>query len=141
MNELIDCKTCKKPIACVAEICPSCGAPNDWLHPDVAHFLAVQGKISVSKPFNFWHTKTTITGRTEASAPLWALLVAAFLGCAGVLMFLVFGFISAVVVFFFVFLLLLATKRYQHFSADVVSRTWSSSNDRLWSPIKATLKL
>lgn len=141
MSELIKCNTCGQAIASLAQSCPSCGAPNDWLHPDVVHFLSVKDATGISKKFFYTHTKTTIAGQTEASSPVWAWVIAAVICAIGGVLTLMLGIVAMLPVFLISFFVLLLTKRADHFHADVGNRTWSSSNEPLWKPVRVTLKL
>ncbi|WP_415900552.1 hypothetical protein [Neptuniibacter sp. QD48_11] len=39
---LIQCTYCTSEIASIAEACPQCGAPNEWIHPRLVEFLEVE---------------------------------------------------------------------------------------------------
>ena len=141
MNELIECKTCKKSIACLAENCPACGAPNDWLHPDVAQFLSWRKTAVNSRHISFANTKTAVSGQTATYSPWWAWAVALVICVIGSLVMMLHSFIASLPAVFITFLILLLTKRCDHFRADVVNRQWSSSNDAYWQHVRSALKL
>lgn len=141
MNELIECKTCGKAIASLAEACPSCGAPNDWLHPDIAHFLSIKDATGISRPFNYTTTKTTVSGQTAAKPPVWAWVIAAMISGIAAFLFMLSGFLWAFIVGVFAAVVLNSTRRFDHFHADVANRSWTSSNDRFWKPVRVVLKL
>lgn len=141
MNDLIECKACKKPLACLAVACPSCGAPNDWVHPDLARFRTGKDATGISKPFTFTTTKTTIAGQTKAKAPLWAWFIAVAMWMASAFAFVTAGFFWMMAWSAGAAFVLLASRRADHFVADVVAKTWSSSNEKLWWPVRLALGL
>ncbi len=95
----------------------------------------------MSQRFTFTYTKTTLTGQTAASTPVWAWIVVTALSIVAALVVFLFGALAALPIFVIMVFTLMLTKRYQHFSADVVTKNWISSNDQLWRPIKTLLKL
>lgn len=141
MNGLLACRVCGKAIAHLAQTCPSCGAPNNWMHPDVAHFLSVKDATGISGKFNFTNTKTTVTGQSAAFAPLWAWGIALIFCVIGSFFMLFLGFLALVPAVFISFLILILTTRTDNFHADVVNRQWTSSNERFWKPVRTALKL
>ncbi len=48
MNELTECATCKGSLAALAAVCPHCGAPNTYVHPNIQLFLKQKDTIPVA---------------------------------------------------------------------------------------------
>lgn len=55
-SRLVPCRECGRQIAKSAAACPSCGGPNDWLHPRIRRFIKEVGKYK--SPLGFtWEAK------------------------------------------------------------------------------------
>ena len=148
---LIGCKACSKNISVLADKCPACGAPNDWVHPDVTKFIN-NDNIDTSERFTYRWNKAEVWGQTGTKVPTRVMVI-------GVLIFLAiyfplgffgsFGFlfgpinIFIVIGFGFVFGLILTAMYGERktFHANLLDRTWTSSADQFWYPIKAFLDL
>lgn len=79
-SNLTKCGACGKEISCLADRCPSCGAPNDWVHPKIQHFIdSTDDKFEVSKEYDYEYNKLRLTGYTEKKTPLWVYGVAVLL--------------------------------------------------------------
>jgi len=139
--QLIKCATCHESIAALAVSCPKCGAPNTWQHPGVEHFLQVKDRLATPMRFNYTTDKTTIAGQTEpkTTAAGWFFGVLFFVGGTGLSMFL--GMVPAVVGGFLGALALIKMRTYEWFRADMAKREWSSSDERIWQPVRRTLQL
>lgn len=147
---LTPCSACKKSISVQAETCPSCGAPNDWLHPAIQRL--VEQKDQLGKAFNFRYKRHEVWGGTERKVPIvinvicWTLFIGIFsvaylFGAVG-LAFGPIGLITTVILFVgyscvvpFVF------GKKQSFEANLLTKQWQSSDDDFWREVKTTLKL
>ncbi len=140
--KLIQCKACDRPISPLAEACPQCGAPNSWRHPLIDAFYVAKDAIGTSRPFTFRSNKTKIWGETKAQAPLRAKLFAALvLVVVGLPAIAIWGIVGAFVAGAMSVVPIIVMGRSEKFSADLDARTWTSSNDVFWRPVKEKLQL
>ncbi len=147
---LVPCRTCGREISIEAATCPSCGAPNKWIHPKIEHFLTVKDSTGVTQPFTFNYEKLKISGKTEKKVPRWILWISillflllfipiALLGTVG-LAFGPIGLVAAVVVaLVFRFIVQAVFAKNKTFSMDFQSNSWISNDDEFWRPVKALL--
>ena len=140
MSELIVCKTCQRSISALAEACPGCGAPNAWRHEAIQHFLSVKDKL-VAKPFTYEAGRATLVGQTAPGRPWWsvALALLAFLSVAlawvvGAYLWFGFGSVLAVVLWSH-------KRKCDWFKADLAQRSWESTDEKLWAPVRSSLGL
>lgn len=138
---LIECKTCGHQISDRAEACPSCGEPREWVHPEVASFVARAPEITTALPFTVQANKTEVFGATEARTPAWAWVVAIAVFLASFPAQQAWGTIAAAACGFCAVLLVIKTKTSESFHADLASRTWSSTDDYFWKPVRDALQL
>jgi hypothetical protein len=61
-TKTLNCGTCNKEISKLANACPNCGAPNDWVHPSVADFMANLNDYKEMPEFQAYSDKTSATG-------------------------------------------------------------------------------
>jgi hypothetical protein len=141
MNHLITCKTCEKQLAALAETCPGCGAPNDWVHEDIQRFISAGATVPTARPFTYSNNKTHLSGQTAPRSPLWAWVVSALLFLASMLGFVLLGWVATFVLGGLCIVVLRLTQTTDYFQADLQARSWSSSNDRFWLPVRQLLKL
>lgn len=95
-----------------------------------------------SRPFSYWHNKFEVWGETKSRAPWWAyvlsvLIIAgamiwALLGGSTWWMLALSGLAGAV---------LALSGRKDSFKADLRTKTWVSSNEKLWRPVRDFLKV
>jgi hypothetical protein len=145
---LTPCRSCNHEISVDAAACPSCGAPNKWIHPKIESFLKIKDQTGVVQPFTFEYEKLKISGKTEKKLPRWilwisislflcALIPIALLGTVG----LAFGPIAIVPVFIialiFRFILNAFFAKNKTFVMDFQNNTWTSNDDQFWHPVKA----
>ena len=138
---LIDCKTCGGKLAALAEACPGCGAPNDWMHEDIQRFVEASSAVATSRPFSYSQSKTTLSGQTELRTPIWAWMLAAFVCLASTLAFFFFPLWAVLIGGAACGVILKGTQRADYFQADLQARTWVSSNERFWQPVRQMLRL
>ncbi len=140
--ELIECAACSRAISPLAEACPGCGAPNSWQHPLITAFFTAKDKIGTSRPFTFRARKAKIWGETKSRAPLWAKIIMVLLGIIGTVVgFTFWGVIGVLVAGVIAAIPVIAAARSERFSADLEARTWTSTNDDFWRPVKSKLLL
>lgn len=135
---LINCDACGKEISAMAAQCPGCGAPNNWIHPNIKHFISVKDQTGMSKPFTFQWNKTEIWRGTEAKLPWWLWLVIIFCAAPGFAFGIIPGLIIAPVAYF---ILIQFYGKKHEFKANLQEGTWVSSDDQLWQPVKSILKI
>jgi hypothetical protein len=141
MSGLISCKTCSGQLAALADACPACGAPNDWVHEDIRRFISEGPKIATTKSFNYSNTKTTLTGQTASRSPVWAWALGAVVFLAAMVGFFMWGIWATLLLGALAGLVIKLPARPDYFQADLQARTWTSSNERFWRPVRQLLKL
>lgn len=147
MNQLITCAACGNSIAPLAASCPKCGAPNDWQHPDIKAFLDGAPRLAVSRPCYFWNSKNEVWGETRVRYAWWAWLISALVliiavGYATIFSGSVLSFFGSLLAASVVAAVVMKGAAIKDtFRADLVRRTWSSTNDVFWQPVKASLKV
>lgn len=147
---LVPCRSCNRDLSIEAVTCPSCGAPNKWIHPKIENFLREKDNTGVTEPFTFNYEKLRISGQTEKRVPRWILwagivfflllfIPIALLGTVG-LAFGPIGFVTAIVLaLIFKFSLHAAFANNKTFLMDFESDAWQSNDDVFWSPVKKLL--
>jgi len=63
--KLMPCNACCEQMAIAAAACPKCGAPNNWLHPEIERFRASLGQFSHMPPFNVNWDRFVLRGTAE----------------------------------------------------------------------------
>lgn len=63
--KLMSCSACGQQIATTALACPKCGAPNNWLHPEIERFRASLGQFNEMPPFNIKWDRFVLRGTAE----------------------------------------------------------------------------
>lgn len=147
---LSPCRSCNHKISIEAASCPSCGAPNKWIHPRIEHFLTIKDSTGVTEPFTFVYEKLKISGKTEKTIPrriLWlsiilflcVLIPVGLLGTVG----LALGPIGILPVFIVAIVLRFALQaifaKNKTFTMDFQNHTWTSNDDDFWNPVKTIL--
>ena len=61
-GNLIQCQDCNKSLSKHAKECPQCGAPNNWVHPEIARFLASVGHFPSLPEFKCDHDRYVLQG-------------------------------------------------------------------------------
>jgi hypothetical protein len=132
------CETCAKTISVLADKCPTCGAPNDWIHPDIKSLISRKNTIGVSKPFTLQWNKTEVWGETKLKVPWWAWLIfaltAPFSAFGSIVVGLLISALCAAV------LLPLVGKK-QTFKANLQTGAWESSDDKFWQSVRSALRI
>jgi hypothetical protein len=149
-SDLTDCKACATRISILADKCPSCGAPNDWIHPDIKRLLEVRSEIGTAEKFKLEWNNIEAWGKTRKKTSrlvsFLALLIflgiylpLGFLGTIGkglgpINIFLVIGLALLMVV-----LLDPLFGKNKVFHANLQARSWTSSDDSFWQPVRSVL--
>jgi len=60
--KLMNCDACGERIATAAVVCPKCGAPNKWVHPEIERFRQA---FRSSRPFTYTWDKFAVHGSAE----------------------------------------------------------------------------
>lgn len=133
------CNACGKQISIHSDKCPSCGAPNNWKHPEIIRFeAATSNDIPITMPFDYKCLGTQISGQTKTKLAwyFWVIIVC----CAfpGLFIGIVPGLIIAPIMIWF-FTAVYGKK--ETFVADVQEGTWTSSNEDFWKPVRLFLKM
>lgn len=138
IEKLINCESCNHPHSILADKCPQCGAPNNWIHPAIKHFLSIKDQIGTTKEFKFQWNKVEIWGYTETKLP-WYIKIFIFFGfISGVLFGIIPGFIIAILMY------LSLSKTFggkYNFKANLLDKKWESSNEKFWKPVRDVLKV
>lgn len=132
---LIRCEACSREISTLAAQCPGCGAPNTWIHPDIRKFIDAKDKINTVAKFEFQYNKVEIWGTSVSTVKWWFWVVTGILVFAGFVFGVVPGLIFVGIAWYII------EKKKQQFRANLQDRTWQSSNDEFWRPVKAALNL
>lgn len=135
---LFQCEACQKEISTLADKCPGCGAPNNWIHPKIKHFLSVKDQIGIADGWNYKYTKTELCGSTVPTLPWWLWFVVLFCAVPGFAFGIIPGMIIAPIAYYI--LKLMYGKTYS-FKADLKNGTWQSDNDAIWQPVRAALEI
>lgn len=136
-QSLIACTSCGKDIAALAVTCPGCGAPNGWRHPGIDAFYAGKDRTGVSKPFTFQSDKTKVWGQTAKRLTKTGYAVLGGYGIIGGPLVLLFtGFWGAFIFFLIGGALSMSMQKQDTFTADLQSKSWISSNDIFWQPVR-----
>jgi hypothetical protein len=142
MAGLIDCLTCEKQMAALADKCPHCGAPNGWVHERIQRFIAAGDSIATTKRFNYTHTKTELTGFTGREDPLWVRLTCTAICLFGAVVSIFFGWMPVVLAIVLSCVLFWANQRpAATFHADFERGTWTSTDEAFWKPVRELLGL
>jgi hypothetical protein len=64
LGSLIGCKTCRYAISKEAAACPKCGAPNTWLHPEIARFVRCLDEFDHMPRFDVRWDRYILVGQT-----------------------------------------------------------------------------
>lgn len=156
--KLMPCNACGQQIAMTAAACPKCGAPNNWLHPEIERFRASLGQFGHMPPFNVNWDRSVLRGTAEVkrgahalgdfgwkamAVGLLSMLLGAFLpGTLGVLVPWVIGPLG---LFGGLVLMLVSTLGNTKTSDFVVSFVvdfshspprWQSDDDEFWKDVK-----
>lgn len=62
-GDLIPCGMCGATIAKTANACPTCGAPNRWIHPQVERFIENAQQFRTPAEFQYQCDRETVSGR------------------------------------------------------------------------------
>ncbi len=134
---LTSCTACAKEISTLADKCPNCGAPNEWVHPHIRIFMADMPQ-NTSKKYFVFHNKTQIWGNTEKKFPWWMWIIIIFCSAPG----FAFGFIPGLIIAPIAYYLLLNMYGNKlEFFADFQKGTWTSNDDSFWKPIRSKLDI
>jgi hypothetical protein len=156
-NKMIDCSACGKQISVEAATCPSCGAPNKWVHPSIERFLRQKDTTGTSKPFTFASDRLRVYGETKKAMP-WFISIPAFLillALIGVDSFLRYyqewasgiapgGYWTRLLVIGVITLVGQQVLSYffakqKTFRMDFETDVWTSNDDEFWKPVKDIL--
>ncbi|WP_415903209.1 hypothetical protein ACMXYR_05490 [Neptuniibacter sp. QD29_5] len=66
------CTYCASEIASIADFCPQCGAPNEWIHPRLVEFLEVKSTEFVPQECYFKVKHDQLYMYVEDTPGLWA---------------------------------------------------------------------
>ena len=64
-TNLIACSACNHRIAMTAKACPSCGAANTWVHPEIKRFIDSCNSFTNTGPFQYSHQAFGLQGLAE----------------------------------------------------------------------------
>jgi hypothetical protein len=136
--DLIECKSCKKQISPLAQSCPGCGAPNEWVHAGVQRFLDNVSSIQPAGGLTYWHDKVSVwgeTGKMHTAVSIVITLVTVVVAAPLAL----FAFWFAFFIGFVGFFLAGHSKRKETFRADFSTGAWESSSNDFWKPLREML--
>jgi hypothetical protein len=143
-NLLVKCEACGKDIAQTAVTCPNCGAQNNFVHPNVKEFLALQCKHTPS--FKYQHTGLRVNGSTQRHVELVDLSWKLWIAAAVLWFFLAFPYIIlayAIAMAAAACWLIgqFAGTKAQSFQVDYSSGSpvWNSTDDSYWAEVKTVL--
>lgn len=63
--KLMRCNACGQEMARAAAACPKCGAPNNWVHPEIERFLNSIGQFDHMPPFDVNWDRFILRGTAE----------------------------------------------------------------------------
>lgn len=138
-NQMKSCDACGTEMSVRAAQCPKCGAPNDWIHPAIAALNAQRGKIQTTRQFTYEHNKSEVWGQTvDLSWPCVILAIIVFLltmweSLTSLWSGFIFGLIG--------FLIVGALNKRASFRANLCDGSWTSTNDKLWKPVRDILNI
>lgn len=160
--ELIDCPACGKKIAGTAQVCPGCGAPNTWKHPEVLRIWSQieSGEFETARQWRYNSDRTAIWGYTEGRLSEASRTMVWVAGAVGFLVFLLQFAISPssvgvawLLIYPGAFAYGMAWYRgiedkinpslqesFKITIADGVA-VWQSNNDQFWKPLRDKLQL
>jgi hypothetical protein len=151
-QNLIKCEACNKDISTLADKCPGCGAPNNWIHPNIKHFLSMKDQTGMSKRFIFHRNKTEIWGETAVQGLPWYVWIAVIfsflilLWLGGMFSGIIFGamFESLVILIGGGYVVFKVARKFtltKNFKANLQLGTWWSDDDDFWLPVRSILKV
>ena len=70
-HSVIPCGACISEVSHLAETCPKCGHPNDWVHPQIKKFLSIKDNAGTKGYFNYTHDKLRLQCKADGSLPWW----------------------------------------------------------------------
>src|ERR1700744_2185676 len=91
---LIPCASCSHRIAPVAKVCPKCGAPNRWVHPEIQRFLDNLGEFEHLPSFDYSLEAYKLQGPASVQRGAAALLGHGVKALAGGVLFFLYGMVG-----------------------------------------------
>jgi hypothetical protein len=62
VSPLTTCTACRKSIAKEASICPNCGSPNKWVHPEIVRFYESISQFDFEPSIQITYEKFVLAG-------------------------------------------------------------------------------
>jgi curved DNA-binding protein CbpA len=159
-QKLTNCEACEREISILATTCPGCGSPNNWIHPNISHFIAIKNQIKTSKEFNVQWNHVAIWGETKATRTWWLWILILFLMLVTFILFYLlflyssafidspeFGLLSTLSIVLFALWVIFDNPnsdrcyKKKEFIADFHTGSWWSSDDKFWLPVRKVLRI
>ncbi len=60
-SRLVDCPDCGHQMSINSKICPQCGSPNNYVHPEITRFIQEINNIPIKAEFSYSHAGSVLT--------------------------------------------------------------------------------